>query len=137
MSLVIDANVAIRITDASEAGHREAVAAYSEILDRGFEPLAPDVLLYEVGNFYRREGRARPQGFLDALQACELRQLTLEQAVRACGVASQARVAYSDVAYIVLAESEATWVWTEDREMLRKFPDRAVSTADVLARLRA
>lgn len=136
-SVVLDANVAIRIADPSEIGHAEAVAAYASVLDGGSEPLGPDVLLYEVGNFFRRAGRAgAARDFLDALETCEFRQMTLEQAVRACALAAKARVSYHDAAYVTLAEAESTVVWTEDREVLRKFPERAVATVDVVARLR-
>lgn len=135
-AVIIDTNVVIRITDATQAGHSDAVAAYTEVVDRGFEPVAPDVLLYEAGNFYRRAGGAAPaRGFLEALQLCEFRQLTLESAVRACSLASVARIGYADASYVALAEAESALVWTDDHDMLRKFPQRAVATADLVERL--
>lgn len=135
--VVLDANVVIRLADETERGHAETVDTLAAILDTGVEPIAPDVLVYELGNHARRDSAAfAARDLLDAMEVCEYRQLTLEQAVRAYAAARERRVTFHDSSYLTLAEAEGTLLWTEDAELLEKFPERAASTADILTRLR-
>lgn len=135
-NVVLDANVVVRIADPQEPGHAEALEAYAALVGAGYEPIGPDVLVYELGNVARRNGsHLEARGLLDALEVCEYRQLSLEQVVRTYAIARQDGLTFADAAYLTLAEAERTLVWTEDGDLLRAAEGRAARTVDVVAAL--
>ena len=137
-SFVLDASAALRLAQ-DEAGTPAARDAFQALLEAGFEATAPDLFAYEAGNAASRGPPARsPKAalLLRLLQTPQFVQLTPGALVRAHAIAIESGLSFYDASYVALAEGAETLVWTEDARILRKFPDRAASTKDIVARLR-
>ncbi|HWH08809.1 MAG TPA: type II toxin-antitoxin system VapC family toxin [Candidatus Thermoplasmatota archaeon] len=136
--VVLDASVGIRIVVQEEPGHEEATRCYDHAARRGWDVVTTDLFLYEVGNVLAR-GRAqagRAPRLLDALQLAEVRRPSPNALARALGIAGEGKLSFYDAAYLALAEETDGLVWTEDRELLKRFPGRTTDTRELERRLR-
>ncbi|HLE98243.1 MAG TPA: type II toxin-antitoxin system VapC family toxin [Candidatus Thermoplasmatota archaeon] len=137
-TFVLDASAAIRAAREEEEGCAEAQAAMLAALGAGYEPIAPDLFAYEVGHASGR-GSPRLGGnaplLLATLQMPRFVQLTPALLVRVQSLAHEARISFYDASYVALAEAARTWLWTEDKDLARKFPDIACSGAGVPGRV--
>ncbi len=136
--IVLDASVAIRILLEDQPGHVEARDAYGAALERGQKVLAPALYQYEVGNVLARtQGKAERRGaMLDAAHAIvDVEHLAPDAFHRALAVATEGKLTFYDAAYLALAEQRDALLWTEDKEILKRFPARAASTQELRRRL--
>lgn len=134
-TVVVDASSAVRATIDVESGHADAARAFSTAIERGWDVVAPDVFPYEVGSALARTGEVgRAALLVEALQYVELRRPSPESFVRALAL-SRPKGSFYDAAYVALAEESGGLLWTEDKEILRRFPERAVDTRELLRRL--
>lgn len=136
-ALVIDAGAALRVVLASQAGHAEALEAYTRAVRAGWAPIAPDVYLYETGNALARSRTTagRAERLLDAYELVEVVRPTIASLARALAVAEDGKLTFYDAAYLALAEERDALLWTEDRELLKRFSARTASTAELTRRL--
>lgn len=136
--LVLDASVGIRIVVQEEPGHEEASACYDAAANQGWDVVTTDLFPYEVGNVLSRgKGQAgRAPRLLDALQLAEVRRPSPNTFVRALAVAGEGKLSFYDAAYLALAEEADGLVWTEDRELLKRYPGRTTDTKELRRRLR-
>lgn len=133
----MDASAILRALIQDEPGSLEAQTLLRDLMVGGAEVIAPDVFLYEVGNNLRKlaasnEARLatleRAAGIVRSIRpSADARRATLE-------LATQHGVSYYDASYVVTAREEGAALWTEDRELLRKFPDVAEDTATLRTR---
>lgn len=136
--LVLDASVGIRIVVQEEAGHEEAMRCYDAAARLGWDITTSDLFPYEVGNVLARgKGTAgRAPRLLDALQLAEVRRPSPNAFVRALAIAGEGKLSLYDAAYLALAEEADGLLWTEDRELLKRFPARTTDTKELQRRLR-
>lgn len=135
--LVVDANSGLRVAVEDEQGHEAAEAVAVAAVAADWALLAPDIYAYEVGNVVRRSTKspgAKARGLLSAFELVEFRQPALDVFGRALDIALASKVSYYDATYVALAEKEEGLLWTEDKEILRKFPGLATDTAALRAR---
>lgn len=134
--VVLDASVAIRIVTDDEAGHDEVRIVFDRLLETGKDTVAPEVFLYEVGNVLARgKGSKRAERFEEARGLATLIALDHAGSQRAFGIASEGKLSFYDAAYVALAEQRGTVVWTEDKEILKRFPGPSASTAELRRRM--
>ncbi|HEX2022069.1 MAG TPA: type II toxin-antitoxin system VapC family toxin [Candidatus Thermoplasmatota archaeon] len=136
--LVLDAGVGIRILLEDQPGHAQARDAFGAALKRGRRVLAPQLYLFEVGNVLARaQGKAeRRAAALDAAHALvDVADLQPASFHRALSVAADGKLTFYDAAYLALAEQQGGVLWTEDREILKRFPARTADTQELLNRL--
>lgn len=136
---VLDASVAVRLVRPSESGHDGAREVYAEALESGFAPIAPDIFLYETGHVLGRAGGPAAEHVRTLLGAYELVDVvrpSLEVLSRAAELRQTSGVSFYDASYVALAGDRGTVVWTEDRELVRRFPHIAVDTERLKARLK-
>lgn len=136
--LVLDASVGIRVALQSQPGHKEALACYERALRHGYEPVAPDLYLYEVGNVIAR-GRSeagRLERLLEIQALADVRRPSPEALARALDIAGDGKLSFYDATYVALAEELASTLWTEDREILKRFPRQTADTTELLRKLK-
>lgn len=137
--VVVDASVAIRLVIEEQGGHAEARTAMDALVAQDRRPLAPEVFTFEVGNVIARaQGKPeRKAARFDAARGLvELVPLGDAALARAMGIAVDGKLSFYDAAYLALAEQERATLWTEDREILKRFPKQTASTAELLRKLR-
>jgi predicted nucleic acid-binding protein len=137
-TVVVDASALLRAVYPTEAGHSEAQQTMERLLAAGVEPIAPDLLPYEVGHALRRTSgdvATRARLLLDALELVELSPLRLDDHAHALTLAGTSGLSFYDAAYVVLANRQHTLLWTEDREIVRRQPQIAMGAAAILARI--
>lgn len=136
-TIVIDASAAVRALSASEIGSGEARAVLGRLIAAGIEPVAPDVFPYEIGHATMRASgsdEARVAMLMRATLVTRLLHPTSEDRRATLRLARDHAISFYDAAYVIAARSEGAVLWTEDHELLEKFPDVAENTATIMAR---
>lgn len=126
----------LRAAVADERGSAEASELLADLMASGIEPIAPDVFPYEVGNALRHLRASPEERIVTLLRACSVPTLlrpTLAARRAALELALASKVSYYDACYVVAAREHDASLWTEDVELLKKFPDVAVSTDSLRA----
>lgn len=137
--LVLDASAALRVVLPHEAGHAEAAQAAARAVASGWTLAAPDLFLYEVGQVMARQRGSpaeRARGLHLTYELVEMRRPSIQALQRALAVAGEGKLSFYDAAYLALAEEADGLLWTEDRELLKRFPARTADTKELLRRLR-
>lgn len=138
-TLVLDASVGLRIVLPTQAGHADALAAMEKALQNSWGVVAPELYLYETGNVVARaQGKVadRLRVLQDAHALADVTRLSDAALARAMDVAADGKLSFYDAAYLALAEDVGGLLWTEDREILKRFPGRTADTKELLRRLR-
>jgi predicted nucleic acid-binding protein len=136
--IVLDASVGIRILLEDQPGHADAREAFAAALERGHRIVAPALYQYEVGNVLSRaHGKAeRRAAMLDAAHAIVDVAHPAPQAFhRALAIAAEGKLTFYDAAYLALAEGRDAILWTEDKDILKRFPARTANTQELRRRL--
>lgn len=129
--IVVDASVLLRARLATQEGHEEAAATLRRLLDSGWEPVAPDLIAYELGQALRRSPSPavdRERDLLDILRLVRAIRPPRETHTQALRFAEASRTSFYDASYVALARTLQAPLWTEDQEILRKAPDVAIDT---------
>ncbi|HUR69376.1 MAG TPA: type II toxin-antitoxin system VapC family toxin [Candidatus Thermoplasmatota archaeon] len=132
-TFVLDASVGVALVTASEVTHTAATERYAALLSGGASFLTTPFYTFEVGNALTR---AKPKDLVrerfDEARAlavpAELTQPTLH---RALAIAIEGKLSFYDAAYVALAEETGSTLWTEDKEILKRFPRHSASTAEL------
>jgi predicted nucleic acid-binding protein len=137
--LVVDASAILRALLPGQDPEGAVSGTIAMLLAAGAELIAPDILVYEMG-------RAASRFRADAMnqQAVVPRGLQLVRLVRpgpdvlaaALATAVEEGLSFYDAAYVALARSEGTSLWTEDVAILQTCADVAVDTATLARRHR-
>lgn len=138
-TLVLDASVGLRIVLSAQPGHEDALAALEKALQNSWGVVAPDLYLCETGNVLSRaQGKAadKLRAVQDAHALVDTVPLSATALARAVDVASDGKLSFYDAAYLAIAEEVGGLLWTEDREILKRFPGRTADTKEMLRRLR-
>ncbi|HVL47856.1 MAG TPA: type II toxin-antitoxin system VapC family toxin [Candidatus Thermoplasmatota archaeon] len=137
IDVALDASVGIRIVADDEDGHDAALDAYDRLVTSGFNPIACDLYVYEVGNALSRSRskRGRAERLLEACELVEVHALDPDGLMRALAWTERGKLTFYDAAHLALAESRGALLWTEDQEILRRSPEAAVDTEGLLLRL--
>lgn len=138
-TLVVDASAGLRAALPGQPGHEEAAAALEKALLAGWDVVAPDLYLYETGNVLARaQGKTSDKlhALRDAHAVVEVVRLSPAAAARAMDLAVDGKLSFYDAAYLSLAEERDGVLWTEDREILKRFPGRTTDTKDLPRRLK-
>lgn len=136
-TLVLDASVGLRIVQDDEAGHEEARECLARALAQGWDVVAPDLYLYEVGNVIARSRTKshRAERLLEAYGLVEVVRPSADALQRALAIAGDGKPSFYDAAYVALAEDVNGTLWTEDREVLKRYAGRTASTRELARRL--
>lgn len=137
-ALVLDASVVARILLDDQPDHEVARACYAAAVRAGLRPVAPGLLLYELGSVLSRVRAPvarRAELLAEAVALVEVVHLSPSVAASALRIAAEGPLTFYDAAYAALAESLDGLVWTEDREILARVRARAVDTKGLHARL--
>lgn len=122
-----------------EPGHAEADALLGDLFAHGTEALAPDVFPYEIGNALKRLRATDAERVATLIRAASIPKLlrpSLDSHRAALGLSVASRISYYDATYVVAAQEHATTLWTEDGEIIAKFPELAQSTTMLRERRR-
>lgn len=137
-TIVVDASVGVALVSPDESVHLAATERYAALLAANGTFVTTSFYAFEVGNVLSRSKRKEPAAERFD-EACGLAvPVALAQAGlhRALTIAMDGKLSFYDAAYLALAEQEDATLWTEDKEILKRFPGRSASTAE-LARKRA
>lgn len=136
-ALVLDASVVARILLDDQPDHEGARTCYAAAVHAGLQPVAPGLLLYEMGSVLSRV-RAPParraELLAEAVALAEVVHLSPALAASAFDIAAKGPLTFYDAAYAALAESLDAPLWTEDRDIRARVRPRAVDTKALLAR---
>lgn len=136
-AIVIDASVGMRVMIEDQEGHAESRACIQALLAAGHRLIAPEVYHYEMGNGLSRGpgDAARKARMLSAARGVvDLVPLSESAADRAMAVAAAKKLSFYDAAYLAVAEEADVSLWTEDKEILKRFPGRTASTVELMRR---
>lgn len=137
-ALVLDANIGIALVLDDEAGHVETGAVLEAALGREYATLAPPLYLFEVGNVLARS-RGKPERRAERLDAAHALVDVVEVRPpafhRALAIATDGKLSFYDAAYLALAEQHDATLWTEDKELLKRFPGRTADTKELRRRI--
>lgn len=137
-TFVLDASVGVRIVAEEEAGHLEALQRFEILILAEAEFFAPPLYVFEVANALARA--KRKDGAVGRLQDAaglpQIVQLSVETLERAFGIALDGKLSFYDASYVALAEQTSAILWTEDKEILKRFPAVTANTAELSRRLR-
>lgn len=120
-----------------QAGHEASKACLRELFERGYRMIAPEVYFFEMGNALSRGAGDPAHKSRMLLAACALVDrlpLSEDAAARAMDLASAKRLSFYDASYAAIAAELDVPLWTEDKEILKKIPERAAATAEILQR---
>lgn len=135
-TFVVDASVGVALVTNTEPQHALANLRYTTLLESGARFVTTPFYVFETGNAI---ARARPKDLAreryEAARELAL-SIPLESPglLRAFDVALDGKLSFYDAAYLALAEQEEGTLWTEDKEILKRFPGRSASTAELTRR---
>lgn len=130
---VVDASIGVALVTPSESSHVAATARYAALLEGGTRFVTTGFYAFEVGNALAR-GKPKadiPVRFDEARALAGAVALDDAGFHRALGLAIEGRLSFYDAAYLALAEQEDGVLWTEDKEILKRFPGRTANTAEL------
>ncbi|MFA5861544.1 MAG: type II toxin-antitoxin system VapC family toxin [Candidatus Thermoplasmatota archaeon] len=136
-TLVVDASVGVSLVTPDEIRHDATIECYSRMGAAGTLFVTTPFYAYEVGNTLSRARQKDhlQERFQDARALALPTEPTEARLVRALAIAAESKLSFYDAAYVALGEQVGALVWTEDKQILKRFPERAIDTSGLLARL--
>lgn len=133
---VLDASVGVAVVSPDEPVHAAATERYDELVTGGARFVTTEFYAFETGNAL---ARAKVKGPIaeryNEARALAVRAVLSEEGLhRALRIAMDGKLSFYDAAYLALAEQEGALLWTEDKEILKRFPKQAASTAELKKR---
>jgi predicted nucleic acid-binding protein len=135
-TIVVDASVGIGLVSPDESAHASMTDRYEQLSLGGARMITTSFYAFETGNaLARSKVKTLVLGRYDEARALAVPTLLREEGLhRALRIAMEGKLSFYDAAYVALAEQENGLLWTEDKELLRRFPSVAANTSDVMRR---
>jgi len=130
--LIVDASILAK-TFLEEADSDDVRALFLLLRARGEALLSPELVKYELGSVAlrtRQKGKTPP--FNEAIGLVDTVAFDSSLLRSSLDVTSSTGLSFYDGCYIALAEKENGLLWTADKKLLKKRPDRTASTEDLL-----
>ncbi len=130
--MIVDASILAK-TFLEEADSDDVRALFLLLRARGEALLSPELVKYELGSVAlrtRQKGETPP--FNEAIGLVDTVAFDSSLLRSSLDVASSTGLSFYDGCYIALAEKENGLLWTADKRLLKKRPDRTASTEDLL-----
>lgn len=133
---VVDASVGVAIVSPDEAVQLAAAERYDELVTAGARFITTEFYTFETGNAlaHAKHKALAPERYDEARALAvrvELAEAGLHRALR---IAIDGKLSFYDAAYLALAEQEDALLWTEDKEILKRFPKQTASTSELKRR---
>lgn len=131
--MIVDASILVK-TFVEEADSDDVRALFLLLRARGEVLLSPELVKYELGSValgISRKGKTPP--FNEAIGLVDTVAFDSSLLGSSLDVASSTGLSFYDGCYIALAERENGLLWTADKKLLKKSPDRTASTDDLLS----
>lgn len=130
--MIVDASILAK-TFLEEADSDDVRALFLLLRARGEALLSPELVKYELGSVAlrtRQKGETPP--FNEAIGLVDTVAFDSSLLRSSLDVASSTGLSFYDGCYVALAEKENGLLWTADKRLLKKRPDRTASTEDLL-----
>lgn len=130
--MIVDASILAK-TFVEEADSEDVRSLFLALSERGDTLLSPELVKYELGSVCLRLARKgeRPP-FTNAVDLVDVVTFDSDLLDDSLRVSVSTRVTFYDGCYVALARKMRCLLWTADLELLKRCPDDAVSTGDLL-----
>lgn len=130
---VVDASIGVALVSPDEPHHASATERYHALVSAGARFVTTSFYVFETGNALARakQKALAPERYEEVRALAVPLELADAGLVRAFRIASEGKLSFYDAAYLALAEQEDATLWTEDKEILKRYPGRTASTAEL------